>query len=248
MPHNRHPPRTHHPTPFLFILLKLQTGWGFPRPIFTQHYGSRAARVDSRASFLPSITVPAPHGWIPAPHFYSALRFPRRSGENPRSIFLQYHGSRAAPVGSRAPFFCSISVPAPQRWVPAPHFSAALRFPRRTGGFPRPIFMQHHGSRAARVDSRAPFLCSTAPHSGERSKARCVYRHHSVMFVFVGTVFVTSHHFIMSIISCLAQRISRAIYVPLNIITYNCLTTGQSLKHSSNNYWEHFARTDIHAP
>jgi hypothetical protein len=215
LPHNRHPPRTHHPTPFLFILLKLQTGWGFPRPIFTQHYGSRAARVDSRASFLPSITVPAPHGWIPAPHFcpalrfprrtggfprpiftqhygsraarvdsrapffcsitvpaphgwvpaphfYSALRFPRRSGENPRSIFLQYHGSRAAPVGSRAPFFCSISVPAPQRWVPAPHFSAALRFPRRTGGFPRPIFMQHHGSRAARVDSRAPFLCSIA--------------------------------------------------------------------------------------
>ena len=36
-------------------------------------------------------------------------------------------------------------------------------------------------------------------------------------------------------------------YVPLNIITYNCLTTGQSLKHSSNNYWEHFARTDVHA-
>ena len=26
-----------------------------------------------------------------------------------------------------------------------------------------------------------------------------------------------------------------------NIITYNCLTTGQSLKHSSNNYWEHIA-------
>ena len=100
------------------------------RTRITQHYGSHAARVDSRASFLPSITVPAPHGWIPAPHFCPALRFPRRTGGFPRPIFTQHYGSRAARVDSRAPFFCSITVPAPHGWVPAPHFYSALRFPR----------------------------------------------------------------------------------------------------------------------
>ena len=138
------------PAPHFYPALRFprRTG-GFPRLIFTQHYGSRAARVDSRAPFFCSITVPAPHGWVPAPHFYSAL------------------GSRAAVVKTHAPFSCSITVPAPHRWVPAPYFFAVFRFPRRRGGFPRPTFLQHCGSRAARVGSRAPFLCSItvpAPH------------------------------------------------------------------------------------
>ena len=36
-------------------------------------------------------------------------------------------------------------------------------------------------------------------------------------------------------------------YSPLNIITCNWLTTGQSFIYSSNNYWEHFAQRNVHA-
>ena len=36
-------------------------------------------------------------------------------------------------------------------------------------------------------------------------------------------------------------------YSPLNIITCNWPTTGQSFIYSSNNYWEHFAHRDVHA-
>ena len=83
-------------------------------------------------------TFKAPNGvGVPAPHFSAALRFPRRTGGFPRPIFLQHYGSRAAVVGSRPPFLCSITVPAPHGWIPAPQFCAALGFPRRTGGFPR---------------------------------------------------------------------------------------------------------------
>jgi len=41
--------------------------------------------------------------------------------------------------------------------VPAPHFYRALRFQRQTGGFQRPIFIEHYGSSAKLVDSSAPF-------------------------------------------------------------------------------------------
>jgi hypothetical protein len=113
-------------------------------------------------------TFKAPNGvGVPAPHFYAALRFTRLTGGLPRPIITQQYGSRAAVVKTHAPFSCSITVPAPHRWVPAPHFFAVFRFPRRRGGFPRPTFLQHCGSRAARVGSRAPFLCSItvpAPH------------------------------------------------------------------------------------
>jgi hypothetical protein len=75
---------------------------------------------------------------------------------------MQHRGSSAAPVDSSAPFLRSIRVPAPDWWVPASHSYAASRFQRRTGGFQRPIPMQHYGSSAALVDSSAPLLCSIA--------------------------------------------------------------------------------------
>ena len=47
---------------------------------------------------------------------------------------VQHWGSRASWLGSCAPRLCSIGVPAPHWWVPAPHACAMLSFPRRTGG------------------------------------------------------------------------------------------------------------------
>ena len=144
---DKQPP--HHPTPFLFILLKLQTGCGFQRPIFIEHYGSSAKRVDSSTPFFSSITVPAPHWWFQLP------------------MLVQHYGSSATLVDSSAPFLSSITVPAPHWWIPAPHAYAALRFQRHTGGSQRPMFIEHYGSSATEVDSSAPCWCSItvpAPH------------------------------------------------------------------------------------
>ena len=157
----------HHPTPFLFILLKLQTGWGFQRLIFIEHDCSSATLVDSSAPFLSSITAPVPHWWIPAPHFYRALRLQRQTGGFQRPIFIEHYGSSAKLVDSSATFLSSITVPAPNWWIPAPHFYRALRFQRHTGVFQRPIFIEPYGSSATLVDSSAPFLSSVtvpAPH------------------------------------------------------------------------------------
>jgi hypothetical protein len=155
---DKQPP--HHPTPFLFILLKLQTGCGFQRPIFIEHYGSSAKRVDSSTPFLSSITVPAPHWWVPAPNACAALRFQRHTGGFQRPIFIEHYGSSATLVDSSAPCLCSITVPAPHWWIPAPHVYRALRFQRHRGGFQRPMLVQHYGSSATPVDSSAPCLCS----------------------------------------------------------------------------------------
>jgi len=156
------------PAPHSYAALGFQRRTdGFQRPILMQHYGSSAALVDSSVPFLCSIAVPAPHLWIPAPHSYAALGSQRRTGGFQRPILMQHRGSSAALVDSSAPFLCSIMVPAPHWWIPAPHSYAASRFQRRTGGFQRPSLMQHRGSSGALVDSNAPFLRSIrvpAPH------------------------------------------------------------------------------------
>ena len=149
------------PAPHFYRALRLQchTG-GFQRPIFIEHYDSSAKLVDSSAPFLSSIMVPAPSWWIPAPHFYRALRFQRQTGGFQRPIFIEHYGSNATLVDSSAPFLSSITAPAPHWWIPAPHFYRALRFQRHTGGFQRPIFIEQYGSSATLVDSSAPCLCS----------------------------------------------------------------------------------------
>ena len=47
-----------------------------------QRSGSSATLVGSIASLLCSIKGPAPHWWVPALHFFAALRFQRRLGVN----------------------------------------------------------------------------------------------------------------------------------------------------------------------
>ena len=84
-----------------------------------------------------------------------------------RPIFIEHYGSSAKLGDSSAPFLSSIKVPAPNWWIPAPHFCRALRFQRQTGGFQRLIFIEHYGSSAVLVDSSAPSLGSItvpAPH------------------------------------------------------------------------------------
>ena len=110
---------------------------------------------------VPLYTFKAPNGvWVPAPHFYRALRFQRHTGGFQRPIFIEHHGSSATLVDSSAPCLSSIAVPAPHRWIPAPHFHRALRFQRHTDGFQRPIFIEHYGSSATLVHSNASFLSS----------------------------------------------------------------------------------------
>ena len=135
------------PAPHFYRALRFQrhTG-GFQRPIFIEHYGSSATLVDSSAPFLSSITVPAPHWWIPAPHVYRALRFQRHTRGFQRPIFIGHYGSSATLMDSSAPFLSNITVPAPHWCIPAPHSYRALRFQRHTGGFQRPIFI---GARAS---------------------------------------------------------------------------------------------------
>ena len=93
------------------------------------------------------------------------------------------------------------------------------------GGDPAPQRRRAAAHRGARRGA----LCGAARLARRRAAARTVLRRHGVRRTLA------------------AARRHGHKDVPLNIITYNCLTTGQSLKHSSNNYWEHFARTDVHA-
>ena len=117
---------------------------------------------------VPLYTFKAPNGvWVPAPHFYRALRFQRHTGGFQRPIFIEHYGSSATLVDSSAPFLSSVTVPAPYWWIPAPHFYRASRFQRHTGGFQRPMFIEHCGSSATLVDSSAPFssgIMVPAPH------------------------------------------------------------------------------------
>ena len=180
---------------------------------------------------VPLYTFKAPNGvWVPAPHFYRALRFQRHTGGFQRPIFIEHYGSSATLVDSSAPFLSSVTVPAPHWWIPAPHFYRASRFQRHTGGFQRPMFIEHCGSSATPVDSSAPFpvakrfqrrtgafqrsmFMQPIDYGCERSRARCVYTNHSSMFVCMGTDFVISHDLIMSCASCLAQRISSTTFL-----------------------------------
>ena len=115
---------------------------GFQQTIPMKHCGSSGALVDSSSPFLCSITLPAPPWWIPAPCSCS-IAVPAPHWWIPAPYFAKQYGSSAT-----------------LWWVPAPHFYAASRFQRRTGRFQCLTPMQHCGSSAAVVDSRAPVLCS----------------------------------------------------------------------------------------
>ena len=62
------------------------------------------------------------------PYPYATLRFQHRNGGLQRLTPMQHGGSRGALVGSSAPLLRSIAVPAPHRWVPAPHWSKTPKY------------------------------------------------------------------------------------------------------------------------